>query len=341
MSDDDFDIEDDLSGDDILSSGRMHWLPRVVVAVTVFGFIALAWYAYKTGTQSVSDDDLVVVEADKTPVKEKPEDPGGMKFPNQDKTVFETFAGNTVPPKVERVMPAPEEPIQKHIDMSETKSWVNEDLHKKEAASGKTEQLMGDDEAAPTKPLVKDVAKELANTPTAVVAPVQKPSQAAPSAGNDVVSYSKTPQEKMQMVVVEKPGIVEKTAAVAAPEKPVDVGVAEVKTAAKPVPEAKPFTVVVKTKTEAKAAPAAKASASNVKVQLGAYQSETEAKDAFVKLRKKFSSLTGHGAVIVKADLGAKGVFYRLRVGGFASEAEAKKFCGGLSAKGQACIIAK
>jgi SPOR domain len=272
----------------------------------------------------VKDEDLVVVEADKTPVKDRPQDPGGMKFPNQDKTVFETFAGNAQnPPKVERVMPPPEEPMPKHIDLSETKTWVNEDLKKKEdSAAAKTEQVIGAPVVAPPAPLVKDVAKELANTPTAkeaVVASVQHPAVvAAPAAGDDVISYTK-----------------DKTAVLAA-EKPIEVGTAEVKTAVEPEPkpEAKKFL-------PPKTAAALKTSASGVKLQLGAYRSDAEAKAAFVKMQKKFSSLASKKPIVVRADLGAKGIFYRLRVGGFASDAEAKKFCGGLSAKGQACIIAK
>lgn len=311
--DDDFDIDNDISGEDVLTSRRMGWLPRFVVAVTVVGFVALAWYAYKTGTQSVADEDLIIVEAEKTPLKEKPDDPGGMKFPNQDKTVFETFAGNTQPPKVERVMPTPEEPIAKKIDLAETKSWVNEEAKKKEAATGKAEQIMG----------VEKPVTELA----------QKAATISPSAGEEVVSFTKSSAENPKTIAVEKPGVVEKPAPL---EKPVEVSVAPVKTTVKQDP--KPFAVnpVVPAKSEGK-----KASSGKVKVQLGAYQSDKEARDAFAKMQKKFSSLAGRSPTVVKADLGAKGTYYRLRVGGFASDAEAKKFCGGLSAKGQACIVAK
>jgi hypothetical protein len=51
MSDDINIDDDDLLDDEIPTGGPMHWLPRLVVAVTVFGFIGLAWYAYRTGTQ--------------------------------------------------------------------------------------------------------------------------------------------------------------------------------------------------------------------------------------------------------------------------------------------------
>lgn len=87
-----------------------------------------------------------------------------------------------------------------------------------------------------------------------------------------------------------------------------------------------------------KAAPKATGKA---KAQLGAYGSEKEAKAAWSGVQKKFADLVaGHDYSIVKADLGAKGIFYRLRVTGFADSADVKNFCGKLSAKGQACIPA-
>ncbi len=58
------------------------------------------------------------------------------------------------------------------------------------------------------------------------------------------------------------------------------------------------------------------------------------------KIPEKISrALADKEPIIVKADLVDKGIYYRLRVGGFASAAEAKTFCGKLAAAGQACIL--
>src|SRR5690606_18743063 len=88
----------------------------------------------------------------------------------------------------------------------------------------------------------------------------------------------------------------------------------------------------------APAKPAAKDS--GVRVQLGAYRSEKEALSTWGGMQKKHSELAGRQPQVVRADLGAKGIFYRLRVGGFSGMAEARDFCKGLSSKGQACIVA-
>ena len=90
------------------------WLPAAVLLVAVGGFMLLAWYSYNNvGKQAVKDEELLVVEADKTPMKEKPLNAGGMQFPNQDKTIYETFAKASSPlARVERVLPPPEEPMK-------------------------------------------------------------------------------------------------------------------------------------------------------------------------------------------------------------------------------------
>ena len=74
-------------------------------------------------------------------------------------------------------------------------------------------------------------------------------------------------------------------------------------------------------------------------VQLGAYRSEGEANEAWEKMHVKFKELSDKSPVIVKADLGEKGIYYRLRVGGLESPTEAKSLCKALSSKGQVCIL--
>ena len=61
---------------------------------------------------------------------------------------------------------------------------------------------------------------------------------------------------------------------------------------------------------------------------------------AWTELNRKkpelFGSATKH---IQRADLGAKGVFYRLRVGSFADRADASEFCDAVKAAGDNCIV--
>jgi len=75
-------------------------------------------------------------------------------------------------------------------------------------------------------------------------------------------------------------------------------------------------------------------------VQVAALRSEaaaTLAWDRFV--REERDLFTGAQKQIQRADLGAKGVFYRLRVGAFDERTGASAFCDALKARDKACIV--
>src|SRR5579863_1282105 len=75
-------------------------------------------------------------------------------------------------------------------------------------------------------------------------------------------------------------------------------------------------------------------------VQVTSQRSEAEAQAEFRALRAKFPSLLGGREPIVRrADLGAKGVFYRALVGPFASVEQAAGMCSSLKAAGGNCIV--
>ncbi|MCS6883835.1 MAG: SPOR domain-containing protein [Acidobacteriota bacterium] len=71
-------------------------------------------------------------------------------------------------------------------------------------------------------------------------------------------------------------------------------------------------------------------------VQVGASPNEAEANILRDKLQKM-----GFPAYVVRADLGPKGIWYRVRVGGFESDADARKVMTELKAKGIDCFLAR
>jgi len=301
------DRDDVIIDDDENAPGFARFIPALVVLFAFGGFISLAWYAYHTGTQSVNEEDLVVVEADKTPMKEKPMDPGGMKFMNQDKSIYDTFSGNQAnPPKVEHVMPAPEEPIAKPEPTSDTQTWVNDKITK-DVTDKKAEQI-----------LTSDKQKN-----AAAAQQVVKPVDAARAKSEDSgivthVATTKSYEEK----------------------KPAEHVAEALKPTETKAVISESISNKVDLKLEKAKAEAAKPSATGAaKIQLGAYASEEEAKNAWGRLQKKFPELADKTVYVVKADLGAKGIFYRLRAGGVGDAAAAKSLCAKLTAKGQACLV--
>jgi cell division protein FtsN len=88
------------------------------------------------------------------------------------------------------------------------------------------------------------------------------------------------------------------------------------------------------------AAPAASSGA--FVLQIGAYKSEADASAAWKAYQAKHATLlSGVSSSIQKADLGDKGVWYRLRAGSFADKDTAAALCERLKADGGACFPAK
>jgi cell division protein FtsN len=89
----------------------------------------------------------------------------------------------------------------------------------------------------------------------------------------------------------------------------------------------------------ARAEPSATASGGYA-VQVTSQRSETGAQAEFRALKAKFpNQLGGRAPLIRRADLGAKGVYYRALVGPFASAEQATAMCSGLKSAGGSCIV--
>jgi len=78
------------------------------------------------------------------------------------------------------------------------------------------------------------------------------------------------------------------------------------------------------------------------RIQLAAVRSEDAAVKEWKRLSKKYPALLGGLSLNTqKADLGAKGIFYRIRVGPLANEAAAKKLCADLAVKKVGCLVVR
>ncbi len=77
-------------------------------------------------------------------------------------------------------------------------------------------------------------------------------------------------------------------------------------------------------------------------VQVTSQRSEAEAEAAYRALQAKYpQALGGHRPLVRRADLGAKGTYYRALVGPFASGEQATELCSKLKAAGGSCIVQK
>jgi tetratricopeptide (TPR) repeat protein len=76
-------------------------------------------------------------------------------------------------------------------------------------------------------------------------------------------------------------------------------------------------------------------------VQVASAVSEEAAMSVWNKMQSRHKVLSGKTPSIVRADLGAKGIMYRVRLGGFDEQASAKKACSRLKSGGVSCFIIK
>lgn len=269
-------------------------LAGIVLAGVVAWFVLAPQYRQ-------THKDIPTIHRPQTAVKVKPENPGGMDIPNQDKDIYNLVekkeVDNTV---VENLLPTPEEP--KLPDIVPEVTDVN---------ANNIDEIV--DEVADEKTVT--VEETLSNKPQDLLEESEKATE----------QTVKKAEEKAQQTAekVEKADTKAKETAKAAEET---IKTAE-KTAAK-----------VAEKTETKPATAANG---KWQVQLVASGNKNAVEKVWSDSTAKYGAILKNlPHEIQSVDLGSKGTVYRLRAGSFAGKEDAQKVCNALKAKGMNdCIV--
>ena len=90
---------------------RNRWLAGAVALAALGGFGGIVWYAYDLGIRAGSESVAPLIKAEEGPAKIRPEEPGGMEVPYQDKLVYDRLAPDQAEPPAERLLPPPEAPL--------------------------------------------------------------------------------------------------------------------------------------------------------------------------------------------------------------------------------------
>lgn len=90
---------------------RTRMLPVIVSLLALGAFLGIVWYAYTWGGDDPADHQIPVIKAEQGPEKVRPEDPGGLEVPYQDKLVLNELESDPAEPQVENLLPLPEAPI--------------------------------------------------------------------------------------------------------------------------------------------------------------------------------------------------------------------------------------
>ncbi len=303
-------------------------LPILIIAI--IGFVAYSWYTDKFAI-SKSDSELMVIKASTDLLREKPEDPGGMKIINRDKKIYDAISGKDTDKAISdaKILPEPEEPISREdiAKQAPPQPEVISQIPEKTPA-------VETDTTIPERAVAAEVAKIdsapialVQNTPAPQVKADIAPS-VAPAAGTPPIP---APIENIVVQDKNPDGI--------SPEK-------EIKQESKPIEKVQIKEVttadIIDVASVKKAPDPSKNKKANTgyKVQLGSYRSEGDASASLKVMKKKFPDIIKDlKDYIEKADLGDKGVYYRLQLSGFKSESDARKVCQKLTDKKQGCFF--
>ncbi|MDG2284135.1 MAG: SPOR domain-containing protein [Alphaproteobacteria bacterium] len=291
-------------------------LTLFIAGFALVAFGGIVWYAYDQGRTTGSEESAPLIRADNAPVRVRPEQPGGLKVPHQDKLIFEklTDGASTKDRPVERLLPRPEQP----------------------APAPKPAPA-----ATPAPPNQPTTVAQIppARSAPAQIAPDTKPPVAV---SGTVPKASGAPRVLLPPKATTIPAAPKATAP-PPPPKPVKRAVAP-KPVVKPAPKAP-----TPKANEAAKPPARRVSGAVVqpvsggrfRIQIAAFKNEGAAQSAWLRVQAANKAELGAlGLTIERINIAGKGTFHRVQ-GGPLDEASARAVCRALDTRNQACIVVR
>ncbi|MFK7840189.1 MAG: SPOR domain-containing protein [Bdellovibrionales bacterium] len=281
---------------------------------------------------SGSEQDVPVVLAETTPFKELPSDPGGLDVPFQDSTVFSSLR----------------DPYASDVQSIENLLDEEEPVDRLEAFAAEAERIIAETEArrdaTDTDSLIEEATgveaaarSEAGERLEAVVAKAEADKKAVEeAAARDVVAKIEVPEKPDTLY---KPGSSPDTL-----EFVRDVLEKKDTKAEKPVIVAKlePTQKVASAVADIKPGSGFDIRPGTHFVQLGSIKSAAASSSEWAKLVKKYpNELASAKYRVERADLGDKGVFFRIQAGPMAGES-ASEICGSIKAQNPGgCLVVK
>ena len=316
----------------------------VMVGATLLGAVALGGalaFAYKQSGGGIGAGQPPLVQADNRPVKAAPDQPGGKDFPHKNKLIYDRLQ-NGDQPEADRLVPRQEELAMPSMPGATAaipgadgapQTTQSVDTPTPVASTDDPNAAAADDggpRRVKTMKVTADGAVVEAEVP-AEVASAETPAaaEAQPQLAATAPAMPAAPMPAAAPAPA-APAAAAEPAEVAAVAPPAPAPAAKPKPAPKPVAAAEP------------APQAAPAKPASFVVQLGSKKDQTEALASFADMQQKYPTLlANYRPMVQKADLGAKGTWYRLRIGPIADKGTASKLCSQLKAQGQAdCMVA-
>ncbi len=285
-----------------------------------------------------------VIEADTRPLREKPQNPGGMQV---DSAADALAAGD---PSKQTVAPLPEAPAPQVLKAQEQAAATQAAAAAAATAAAAAQASAAAAQAAAPQPApqaaapaamtVRPEAPPLPALRPHITVPAAKaaPAQVAPTQAAGVQAAPAQPAPMAQAPATKQ------AAPAPAPAKPVAMAAPAAvpatpapATAAAPAPVSKSLLGAAQTPA-AKPAAAAAATGGGM-VQLASLHSEADAQAEWQRLAKKYPDLLGGRKPVISKSVVGTNTFWRIRTSGFADKAQAESFCTSLKAKGGGCTV--
>jgi cell division septation protein DedD len=317
-----------------------------MVGSALLGAIALGGalaFAYKQSGGGLSGEQPPLVTADNRPVKELPDQPGGKEFPNKNKLIYDRLQ-NGDEPESERIVPRQENVAVPALPPSTETAGTPTPIASTDLNTPPTTQAVSGGE--PVAVASVDDGSMPDGGPrrvkTARVLPdgsvEEPPMPAASSAENPTSAAPGGPAAEPQLaaaapqVAAPEPQAAAAAPQAATPQAPEAIPQQVAALPTPPAPEPKPAAKPAPQQTAA-ATPAA--APTKYVVQVASKKNQTEALASFADMQQKYPSLlANYRPIVQKADLGAKGTWYRLRIGPIADKSAASKLCSQLKSQG-------
>lgn len=286
--------------DSVPMPASMAKLFKMVIGAAVLIVVGLITWAVWPNGDNSVGDAVPIIRAESGDYKVEPDDKGGMIIPNKDSTIFETMDNAA----------APDKKVESLLEDSE------QPMKKEEAFIDGTAEAT--DEKLPEK--FKVVAGENKENIT-ITTDMDDPKDSSEKTETETVLNEIAKEAPKEVVKAE---VVKPVKEVTEPaRKKVDIIDALKQEAG--------------TKEPAKVKPAPKGS---VYIQLASVKSDADAKTKWASLKSKYASLASLSLKVQKADLGAKGTFYRVQAGPTSAD-NAASICAKIKAAKGDCLIAK
>lgn len=293
--------------------GPSYAMRRVITLFVICIIIGSGLYYWKNHRATPSAPEQIPTIKAEGNYKQRPEHPGGIDIPHQDVQVYQSLDNkNAPPPVVEHLLPPPEVPQSNTVAPRPT-VVIND-------APAALESL------TPPAAKIETTASQLASTTPQPSGPTAAPSASATAAAVAPVVPTPAAAPAPQPAAVSK-------AATKAAQANLDQVFKDI--------AVKPDSATTASTTDVENAPSTVLPAGTTAIQLASIPDKASAQSALNKLQTQYASLLKPTQLrLVKADLGAKGIYYRIQSQPV-SEDRAKSLCSALKANKAGCILVR